>query len=135
MGMPGNPLGGFPGMAPPPENNFGQRSATERRRGEKPYFNLQQEIADGAEPKVFIGGLPPGIHVTDLQSYFSKFGKIVKAEVKMDEITGRNRGFGFITFQSLTSVEAVMQNWDSHQVNNKWIEVKPAIDANRRRQY
>merc|ERR1719473_534035 len=103
------------------------------RRGEKPYYNLQQEIADGAEPKIFVGGLPAGVHVTDLQSYFSKFGKVVKAEVKMDEITGRNRGFGFITFQSLQSVAQVMDCWDSHMVNNKWIEVKPAIDASRRR--
>ena len=55
--------------------------------------------------------------------YFSKFGEIEKANVKFDSNTGRSRGFGFVTFANMDSVEAVL-NEGTHYIKNRAIEPK-----------
>jgi heterogeneous nuclear ribonucleoprotein A1/A3 len=42
----------------------------------------------------------------------------------VDRATNRSRGFGFITFESEDSVEAVLQS--KNEIHGKWVEVKRA---------
>lgn len=59
--------------------------------------------APGASPKdttftkLFVGGLP--YHTTDasLRSHFQGFGDIDEAVVITDRLTGRSRGYGFVS--------------------------------------
>lgn len=44
----------------------------------------------------------------DLSAYFSKFGNIVDCNLLLDRETGKSRGFGFITFDSVESVKNVL---------------------------
>ncbi len=48
----------------------------------------------------------------------------------VDKNTHRSRGFGFITFYYEDSVEDVMENKNSHQINGKWIDCKKALPVN-----
>ena len=48
--------------------------------------------------KLFVGGLSQGVSDDDLLEAFEKFGKVVDHIVMKDRETGRNRGFGFVTF-------------------------------------
>jgi RNA-binding protein Musashi len=45
----------------------------------------------------------------------------------VDKNTQRSRGFGFVTFLFEDSVEQVMLENDSHQLNGKWIDCKKAL--------
>ena len=50
--------------------------------------------------KLYIGNLPFSATETDLREVFGAHGTVTDAIVMMDRVTGRSRGFGFITFSS-----------------------------------
>lgn len=79
--------------------------------------------------KVFVGGLPSSCGADEFRSYFSQFGEVVDAQVMIDHNTGNSRGFGFVTFASEATVNAVVgpgkSNTD-HEIMGKSVEVKRA---------
>ena len=40
----------------------------------------------------------------ELETHFSKFGRIERCQVVMDRTTGRSRGFAFINFETVKEV-------------------------------
>ncbi|XP_050566250.1 heterogeneous nuclear ribonucleoprotein D0 isoform X2 [Cygnus atratus] len=82
--------------------------------------------SDGvARRKMFIGGLSWDTTKKDLKDYFSKFGEVVDCTLKLDPITGRSRGFGFVLFKESESVDKVMDQKE-HKLNGKVIDPKRA---------
>ncbi|XP_078532269.1 heterogeneous nuclear ribonucleoprotein D0 isoform X3 [Lissotriton helveticus] len=77
------------------------------------------------EGKMFIGGLSWDTTKKDLKDYFSKFGEVVDCTLKLDPITGRSRGFGFILFKDAQGVDKVMEQKE-HKLNSKVIDPKRA---------
>nr|XP_008109200.1 PREDICTED: heterogeneous nuclear ribonucleoprotein D0 isoform X2 [Anolis carolinensis] len=77
------------------------------------------------EGKMFIGGLSWDTTKKDLKDYFTKFGEVVDCTLKLDPITGRSRGFGFILFKEAESVDKVMDQKE-HKLNGKVIDPKRA---------
>uniref|UniRef100_A0A8D2PVI0 Heterogeneous nuclear ribonucleoprotein D n=1 Tax=Zosterops lateralis melanops TaxID=1220523 RepID=A0A8D2PVI0_ZOSLA len=74
---------------------------------------------------MFIGGLSWDTTKKDLKDYFSKFGEVVDCTLKLDPITGRSRGFGFVLFKESESVDKVMDQKE-HKLNGKVIDPKRA---------
>ncbi len=76
--------------------------------------------------QVYVGGLPYNITEAEVREYFNQFGPVVSANLKYD--FGQNppkfRGFGFVNFVEEESVEKCLENYSSHQLGGKWIEVK-----------
>jgi RNA-binding protein Musashi len=56
--------------------------------------------------------------------YFSMFGPVKDAVVMVDRATGSSRGFGFVTFEQVDTVEKVMKA--SHELKGKFVEIKRA---------
>ncbi|KAL0965771.1 hypothetical protein UPYG_G00285500 [Umbra pygmaea] len=77
------------------------------------------------EGKMFVGGLSWDTTKKDLKDYFSKFGEVVDCTLKLDPMTGRSRGFGFVLFKAAGSVDKVVLQKD-HKLNGKVIDPKKA---------
>ena len=50
--------------------------------------------------KLYIGNLPFSATDADLREVFGAHGTVTDAIVMMDRVTGRSRGFGFVTFST-----------------------------------
>ncbi|KAJ2745881.1 Heteroproteinous nuclear ribonucleoprotein A1 [Coemansia sp. BCRC 34301] len=61
-----------------------------------------------------------------LRNYFSRYGNIVDCTIMRDPMTGRPRGFGFVTFDNMKGVNAVLQE-PSHNLDGKAIDPKHAV--------
>ncbi|XP_015193796.1 heterogeneous nuclear ribonucleoprotein D0 isoform X3 [Lepisosteus oculatus] len=77
------------------------------------------------EGKMFVGGLSWDTTKKDLKDYFSKFGEVVDCTLKLDPMTGRSRGFGFVLFKDADSVDKVIVQKE-HKLNGKVIDPKKA---------
>ncbi|KAF4757221.1 hypothetical protein FOZ63_011949, partial [Perkinsus olseni] len=76
---------------------------------------------------VFVGGLPQGLQENDLKDYFNDFGDaVIEVEIKMDKVTGRSRGFGFVTLMNGDSTRLFN---NKHRIKNKDIDVDEVTET------
>ncbi|CAG0916288.1 unnamed protein product [Notodromas monacha] len=75
--------------------------------------------------KIFIGGLSWETTEDNLKDFFSKHGEIENVNLKTDPNTGRSRGFAFVVFKAVDSVENVLNAGDL-TIQNKKVEAKRA---------
>ncbi|EER16950.1 conserved hypothetical protein [Perkinsus marinus ATCC 50983] len=104
----------------------------------RPQQSEQQQQPPGAhsslaygnaeDRKIFMGGLPQELDKEYIDAYFSQFGEIEDSIVMMDRVTGRSRGFGFITFLHPQDMETCLAN-SPHVLMEKVIDVKRAADG------
>jgi RNA recognition motif-containing protein len=88
-------------------------------------FPREKKQKSGTQ-KIFIGGLQSEVTTCELLQYFSRFGAITDSIVMKDKLTGKTRGFGFITFARDSSAEQVLSQ-KNHYIKGKWIDCKPAV--------
>ncbi|HYC79628.1 MAG TPA: RNA-binding protein [Candidatus Binatia bacterium] len=50
--------------------------------------------------KLFVGGLPYATTDDELRAHFAQAGNVVSAQIVMDRMTGRSKGFGFVEMES-----------------------------------
>ncbi|PIO70968.1 hypothetical protein TELCIR_07147 [Teladorsagia circumcincta] len=76
--------------------------------------------------KMFIGGLSHETNDDALRTYFTQWGPVVDAIVIRDPTTKQSRGFGFVTFATIASLEAAMMD-RPHVIAGKTVDSKRAI--------
>eukprot|EP00406_Dinophysis_acuminata_P045789 CAMPEP_0179296336 /NCGR_PEP_ID=MMETSP0797-20121207/44886_1 /TAXON_ID=47934 /ORGANISM="Dinophysis acuminata, Strain DAEP01" /LENGTH=190 /DNA_ID=CAMNT_0021005611 /DNA_START=8 /DNA_END=577 /DNA_ORIENTATION=- len=76
------------------------------------------------EKKLFVGGLPQTVDSAKLRSYFQQFGPLAAAEVVMDNVTGKSKGYGFIQFLTIDGVAKCLAHYFDHTFDGKWVEVR-----------
>lgn len=76
--------------------------------------------------KLFVGGISTTTTKEDLDDFFSKFGKVTETQLLIDRHTGRNRGFGFVTFESEEVASNLMMTTSKNpvKINQKEVELK-----------
>ena len=75
------------------------------------------------EGKLFVGGLPRDAKEAQIKEHFGQFGEIETVLLKTD-MAGRSRGFCFIVYKSVDSLEAALAA--EHTISNKKVAVKKA---------
>ena len=82
------------------------------------------------ERKLFAGGFPQDATEAQIREHFSQFGEIETVTLKTDTydnwlqrfLLGRSRGFCFIVYESVDSLEAAVAA--EHTISNKKVFVK-----------
>lgn len=101
-----------------------QEEAMQQEGGENGDDKAAQENLD--DRKIFVGGLSHETNDEHLKSYFEKFGEVENAELKVDPISQRSRGFGFVTFKDAATIKAVLEHTEGHTLQGKQIDPKQA---------
>lgn len=76
--------------------------------------------------KLFVGNLPWGITNDSLRDLFSQVGEVVEAIVITDRMSGRSKGFGFVTFATEEAASAAVQQLNEKEVEGRKIIVNVA---------
>nr|KJB53365.1 hypothetical protein B456_009G2806001 [Gossypium raimondii]KJB53367.1 hypothetical protein B456_009G2806001 [Gossypium raimondii] len=63
------------------------------------YPSYRSPFGDTTLTKVFVGGLAWETPTDDMRRYFEQFGEILEAVIITDKITGKSKGYGFVTFR------------------------------------
>ena len=60
--------------------------------------------------KLYVGGLPYKATIDELKAFFGQYGAVEDAAIISDRMTGRSRGFGFVTMtnddEALKAIDA-----------------------------
>ncbi|XP_010509364.1 PREDICTED: RNA-binding protein CP29B, chloroplastic [Camelina sativa] len=83
----------------------------------------QQEQSFSADLKLFVGNLPFNVDSAQLAQLFESAGNVEMVEVIYDKITGRSRGFGFVTMSSVSEVEAAAQQFNGYELDGRPLRV------------
>ncbi|XP_072300608.1 heterogeneous nuclear ribonucleoprotein A3 [Eucyclogobius newberryi] len=88
------------------------------------------ENQDCREPeqvrKLFIGGLSYETTEDSLRAHFEQWGTLTDCVVMRDSESRRSRGFGFVTYSSVTEVDEAMRN-RPHKLDGRAVECKRAV--------
>ncbi len=76
--------------------------------------------------KLFIGNLDFTVTSDDLKALFAQVGTVQDAVVIMDKMTGRSRGFGFVTMGSDDEAKAAIEKFNQYDLKGRKINVNVA---------
>ena len=76
--------------------------------------------------KLFVGNLSFNTTENDLQDAFAAHGSVVEANLMMDRMTGRARGFGFVTMSSPEEAEKAIAALNGAQMDGRALTVNIA---------
>lgn len=76
--------------------------------------------------KLFVGSLSWGTKDDTLRSAFEQAGSVEDAVVIMDRMSGRSKGFGFVTMGSAEEAQAAIEMWNGKELDGRKIVVNEA---------
>lgn len=77
--------------------------------------------------KIYVGNLSYSLDEAALRTSFAEFGEITDIAFPKDRVTGRPRGFAFITFADAKSAEAALK-LDGQEISGRKVVVKFALE-------
>ena len=95
-----------------------QKRKEENEKFKAMYAKKQYEptidLSDPQYRKIFVGGLPHNLALSNFRAYFSQFGMMEDCVILKDKRTQKPRGFGFVTYNDIECVTTVMQMKNRH---------------------
>jgi cold-inducible RNA-binding protein len=76
--------------------------------------------------KLFVGNLSFNTTENDLQSAFAAHGQVVEANLMMDRMTGRSRGFAFVTYSTPEEAQKAIEAMHGAQLDGRALTVNVA---------
>ncbi len=83
---------------------------------------VQTDGTGEQDRKLFLGGLSWETTDQKLRDHFGQYGTMTDVVIMTDKVTGRSRGFGFVTFSTKQSAEDALAG--SHNIDGKQVEAK-----------
>ncbi|CAN4112872.1 unnamed protein product [Withania somnifera] len=75
-------------------------------------------MGDTTLTKVFVGGLAWETPKEAMREHFDKYGDILEAVIISDKLTGRSKGYGFVTFKDAESAKRACED-ANHIINGR----------------
>lgn len=76
--------------------------------------------------KLFVGNISFNVTENDLQDAFAAHGTVVEAVLTTDRVTGRPRGFGFVTMSTPEEAQKAISALNGHQLDGRALTVNEA---------
>ncbi|TKV95878.1 hypothetical protein SEVIR_9G391200v4 [Setaria viridis] len=76
-----------------------------------------------ADLRIFVGNLPFSVDSAQLAGLFEQAGSVEMVEVIYDKLTGRSRGFGFVTMSSVEEVEVAVEQFNGYVLDGRSLKV------------
>mmetsp|Transcript_14536 Transcript_14536/g.20260 ORF Transcript_14536/g.20260 Transcript_14536/m.20260 type:complete len:258 (+) Transcript_14536:22-795(+) len=119
--------------SPNSKNSKSERKDRERerspRRGRSPRRSRSRSLSPENENQgdtLYVSGLSSRTTEAELESRFSKFGKILECQLIKDPRTGESRGFCFIKMEAAEAADQALFNLDKAEIDERTITVEKA---------
>ncbi|HEY5346000.1 MAG TPA: RNA-binding protein [Verrucomicrobiae bacterium] len=76
--------------------------------------------------KLFVGNLSFNTTENDLQDAFAAHGQVVEATLMMDRMTGKSRGFAFVTYSTPEEAQKAIEALNGAQIDGRALTVNVA---------
>jgi cold-inducible RNA-binding protein len=76
--------------------------------------------------KIYVGNLSFETTENDLQDLFEQHGAVNEVNLMMDRMTGKSRGFAFVTMNDGAQANAAMSALNGHEFNGRPLTVNEA---------
>lgn len=76
--------------------------------------------------RIFVGNLPYTVDSTKLGEIFSQAGTVSDAQVVMDRMSGRSRGFGFVEMSSDEETTKAIETLNGLEIDGRKLVVNKA---------
>jgi cold-inducible RNA-binding protein len=76
--------------------------------------------------KLFVGNLSFNTTENDLQDAFASHGTVLEANLMMDRMTGRPRGFGFVTMSTPEEAQSAINALNGASIDGRALTVNVA---------
>ena len=76
--------------------------------------------------KLYVGNLSFETTENDLQDLFEQHGQVSEVALMMDRMTGKSRGFAFVTMNDKAQAEAAMAALNGKEVSGRALNVNEA---------
>jgi len=85
-----------------------------------------QHVLEQMGKRLFVGSLPYSTTDQELKDTFSQSGTVESAQVIMDKMTGRSKGFGFVEMSTDEEAAAAIEQWNGKELNGRALVVNEA---------
>ena len=75
---------------------------------------------------IYVGNLSFQMTEEDLRTEFAKFGKVSKASIVKDKLTGKSKGFGFVEMPNISEAELAIKKLDGASMKGRNLKVNEA---------
>lgn len=76
--------------------------------------------------KLYVGGLPYSTTNDDLMKHFAQAGAVTSANVIVDKMTGRSRGFGFVEMPNDEEADKAIEMFNGKEMGGRTLIVNEA---------
>jgi RNA recognition motif-containing protein len=76
--------------------------------------------------KLYVGNLSFETTENDLQDLFEQHGQVSEVSLMMDRMTGKSRGFAFVTMNDKAQAEAAMSALNGKEISGRTLTVNEA---------
>jgi RNA recognition motif-containing protein len=76
--------------------------------------------------KLFVGNLSYNVTENDLQDLFAQHGTVTDVNLMLDRMSGRSRGFAFVTMSTKEEAEAATNALNGHDLQGRNLTVNEA---------